>query len=300
MMVKVFKKPSQQAELYQSYDRLLKLWNVDVDEIDINTSYGSTHVITCGNPENKPLILFHGVGDNSALMWIYNARALSEHFYVIAVDTIGGPGKSKTNENYNKSFDQIKWIDQLLSYFSFDIVSICGVSNGAYLTQLYSIKRKERVAKAVCMAGSLFVDGQKDIKWKMMKVFLPEALFPTPNNAKKLVRKLTGDNYRAFTDNKVLMEHYTLLLKSFNNQAMFYHKMIAFSKEEFASIKDKITFFIGKKDVLAYSEEAIQDFTANQIPYKEFEIVGHAINHEIPNEINRELLSFLNVAHVSV
>lgn len=34
----------------------------------------------------------------------------------------------------------------------------------------------------------------------MMKVSLPEALFPTDKNVMKLIRKMTGSNYSAFTD----------------------------------------------------------------------------------------------------
>lgn len=292
-MVKVFKKPNMQDEIYQSYDNLVKLWNVDVAEINLNTSYGITHVMTCGDKNNKPLILFHGVGDNSALMWIYNAKALSEHFYVIAVDTIGGPGKSIPNIGYNKTFDQIKWIDELLNGLSLDVVNICGVSNGAYLTQLYAIKRQERVAKAICIAGSLFLHGQKSPMLKMMKVFLPEALFPTANNVNKLISKLTGENKAVFIDNKHIMEHYSLLLRTFNNKAMFYHKIEAFSSEDFKQIKSKILFLVGKKDILTYSDRVIEDFKLNQISYKEFEDVGHAINHEIAGIINQEIISFL-------
>lgn len=87
-------------------------------KLDIDTTYGTTHVIACGNEDNPPLVLFHGVGDDSALMWNYNAKFLSEHYRIYAVDTIGGPGKS-----------------------------VPSVSHGGYLAQLYALHRLERVKK---------------------------------------------------------------------------------------------------------------------------------------------------------
>ena len=111
--MKVFKSKKAEKLVLDTYNQLLVMWDVDIEERDISTSYGSTHVVLCGNEANPPLILFHGVGDNSALMWIYNAKALSHHFRVIAVDTIGGPGKSVPNKKYSKDFDDAKWIDEI-------------------------------------------------------------------------------------------------------------------------------------------------------------------------------------------
>lgn len=109
--------------------------------------YSVTHVIECGDKGKAPLILFHGVGDDAALMWVYNARELDEHFHIYAVDTIGGPGKSVPGEGYDASFDDVTWIDELPEQLRLDRVYMAGVSNGAYLTQLYMIRRPERVIR---------------------------------------------------------------------------------------------------------------------------------------------------------
>jgi pimeloyl-ACP methyl ester carboxylesterase len=106
--MKVFKSEKVKNKILCTYDQILEMWNVNKEEKDIITIYGTTHVIMCGNKNNPPLILFHGVGDNSAIMWIYNAAVLSRHFRLYAIDTIGGPGKSCPNKNYNKDFDDIK------------------------------------------------------------------------------------------------------------------------------------------------------------------------------------------------
>jgi len=99
--MKVYKSEKAKKRIYDTYNQLLDMWGVDKEEQDISTTYGTTRVILCGNKSKPPLVLFHGVGDNSALMWLYNARELACHFRIYAIDTIGGPGKSVPNRNYN-------------------------------------------------------------------------------------------------------------------------------------------------------------------------------------------------------
>lgn len=71
------------------------------------------------------MILFHGVGDDSALMWVYNAKRLGERYKLYAIDTMGGPGKSVPNENYNKDFDDIKCIDEVLNGLCMLLIMNC-------------------------------------------------------------------------------------------------------------------------------------------------------------------------------
>ncbi len=81
--------------------------------------------------------------------------ALGKHFHLFAVDTIGGPGKSTFTEAYNKDFDDVLWIDDILDGLSLPKTSIAGVSNGGYLVQLYTLCRSERVDKAISLAASV-------------------------------------------------------------------------------------------------------------------------------------------------
>jgi len=156
---------------------LVRAWGIPVTETDVQTPYGLTHLLLAGDPVNPPLLLFHGVGDDSAMMWLHNAQALAARFRLIAVDTIGGPGKSEPNAAYFGQFDQVIWMDSILDALGLDQVYIAGVSNGAYLTELYIARRPERVIRAVVMAGGLAVKGARSPIWRMMMVFLPEALY---------------------------------------------------------------------------------------------------------------------------
>ncbi len=289
--MKVFRSEKCRQQIYASYDKLLQMWNTPFEEIDISTYYGVTHVISCGNDDNPPLILFHGVGDNSALMWLYNAEFLSKHFRIYAVDTIGGPGKSCPNDNYNKEYDDIKWIDEVFSVLNIEKAYLAGVSNGTYLAQIYATKRPDKVVKAVCMAGSIPIGNFGSMK-VMMKVFMPEALMPTKKNALKLLEKISGKNSDVFTDNPLVVEHYQYLLKGFNNMAMQYHRIIHFTGEQIDAIRAKTLYLVGECDPFAKmgGKEALLQYKMNA---QFFPDVGHGINHEIAETVNELLVDYL-------
>lgn len=290
--MKVYRSLKAEKHIIDTYNQLLALWDIDKQEIDLPTSYGTTHVILCGKENNPPLVLFHGVGDDSALMWLYNAKELGQHFKLYAVDTIGGPGKSRTGKNYNADFDDVIWIDEILNTFNLKKASFLGVSHGGYLVQLYTLLRPERVDCPICLSSAVPVGNSGSPMKTMMKIFLPEALFPTRHNVTKLLKKLSGTNYGAFTENAVIMEHYRWLLKGFNNLAMAYHKVRTFSDEEILQLKDKVYYLAGLEDPFQKmgGTKALKSYNMN---VRFFTGAGHGINHELAGEINKMIIKIM-------
>ncbi|MFA9376564.1 MAG: alpha/beta fold hydrolase [Lachnotalea sp.] len=290
--MKAYKSKKSGENIIKTYDSLLRKWGIPVEEQMIKTCYGDTHIIVCGKEEGMPLVLFHGVGDDSAIMWIYNAKQLSEHFRLYAVDTIGGPGKSVMGKKYDKNFDDVMWIDEILENLKLEKVSLAGVSHGGYLVQLYSLMRPDKVDKAICLASSVPAKDSGSPMKTMIQIFLPEALFPTKRNIEKLIKKLSGDHYQVFTENLEIMEHYTYLLRGFNNMAMGYHKLKTFSSEEVDKIRNKVYYLVGLDDPF----EKLGGKTAlinAKMNVKFFEGVGHGINHEIFEEINDIIIKIM-------
>lgn len=289
--MKVYKNEKAELHILETYDKLLTLWGVETKEKDVDTYYGTTHVIECGKKSNPPLVLLHGVGDDSALMWYYNAKALAEHFSIYAIDTIGGPGKSRPNANYNKNFDQVQWMNEVFDKLKLEKFHLAGVSNGSYMAQHYGIRHPDRTLTIICMAGGIADEGSKSPLFRMLKVFLPEALFPTEKNTEKLIKKMTGTNYKAFTDNPALMDHFHWLGKGFNNMAMSYHKIEFFSETEFKPIRGKVLFLRGESDPLGDIKVDKEKLERHHLDYQFFPNVGHAINHEIADEINQIIIA---------
>ena len=288
--MKVYRSRKSGQVIRETYDRLLSLWECELRERDVETEYGTTHIIECGQEENPPLVLFHGVGDDSALMWIFNAPELSRYFHIFAIDTLGGPGKSVPNGNYNKDFDDIRWIDGVLDALRVDRAYFAGVSHGGYLVQAYTLHRPEKVIRTISISGTVPVGGKKNSMTAMMKIFLPEALFPTDRNVVKLIRKMSGKHSEVFTENRGIMAHYKALLKGFNNMAMGYHKIIAFSPEEVDRIRDRVVYLAGTEDPFEKlgGREILLKNHMNAVFY---DGAGHGLNHELAEEINRKIIS---------
>ncbi|MCI3919446.1 alpha/beta hydrolase [Paenibacillus sp. TRM 82003] len=291
--MKRYKSPEGKRLIIDSYDALLNSWGVPFEERDIGTTYGETHIITTGDAGNQPLLLFHGTADNSAMMWIYNIYDLTRHFYVIAVDAIGGSGKSEPNDQYYKNFDQVKWIDEILDSLDIRSTNICGVSYGAYLAYYYTVNRPEVINKAICLAGRI-PSSQYEVFSKMIGAFLPEALWPSERNSKKLLRKLCGSNYIVFEQNEELMKHSYYLLKYFNNKSMMYHGITMIDNAAITGLREKVMFIIGDRDTLSNYPKAIRKLEENKLQFKIIEDTGHAINHEQAFLINKEIVEFIN------
>ena len=287
--MKVYRTPKMQQAILSTYDKLLAQWNVAVEEMDIETTYGSTHVIACGDKNLPPLVLFHGVGDDSALMWIYNAEYLSRYYRVYAVDTMGGPGKSVPGKGYDKNFDDVLWIDEVLQGLGLEQAYFAGVSMGGYLVKLYAVYRSERMLKGISISGALSTTKDKGQMSAMMKIFLPEALFPTKKNVVKLIKKLSGTNSAVFTDNEDIMEHYTYLLRGFNNMAMGYHKVRSFEDHEIDIIRQKVVFLAGLEDPFEKlgGADILKEY---QMKVTFYPNAGHGLNHEKADEINAKIV----------
>ncbi|MFZ4193221.1 alpha/beta fold hydrolase [Paenibacillus sp. NPDC058898] len=293
--MKRFKSDNGQKLIYESYDRLLAGWAVPYESHNISTSYGITHVITAGSPDLPPLLLLHGTGDNVAMMWIYNVAELSRNFRIIAVDNIGGSGKSEPNDRYARDFKQAEWLDEILEAMNVDTVYIAGVSYGAYLAYHYAIVRPDRVNKIVCLAGGIS-GSQFEVMSKMMRAFLPEALFPSERNVRKLLRKLCGTHADAFENNPELMQHWYYLLKYFNNRSMMKHTITIYSAADVQAIRDKSLFVMGEQDLLSYYPKAVARLKANGMRYRIVKDAGHAINHEVPELVHEEIIGFCREA----
>ena len=276
--------------ILESYDRLLSSWACEVKERDIGTFYGTTHILECGQEDLPPLVLFHGVGDDSALMWIYNAPELSKYFRLYAIDTLGGPGKSMPGEHYGKGFDNVRWMHEVLDALGIEKAYFAGVSMGGYLVQVYTLRHPERELKTISISGTVPAGGKKSSLAAMMKIFLPEALLPTERNVVKLLRKLSGENHAVFTENREIMDHYRSLLKGFNNRAMGYHQVTAFTPEEVDRIRDKVTYLVGTEDPFEKigGREVLERNHMNAVFYEK---AGHGLNHERADEINRKIIS---------
>lgn len=294
-MIRVFKNVKGKEDVLKSYNHLLKLWNTDIEEIDLETRYGITHCIIAGDKKNPPLLMFHGVGDNSAVMWLVNIKELSKHFYCIAVDTLGGPGKSIPNDNYSiKSFNQVEWINEVVELLKIDKFNIVGVSNGAAIAYKYVIYESQKVNKVVCVEGGIVTSPIKSMISTLLLLF-PEILIPTKKNLIKAMSKLVSPNSNIYTKYPEVIEHIIKVVKVHNTKAMFGHKLEKYDKKQALKIREKFYFIIGDYmvETTKSRKEFVEILSDGGFKYDIIKNAGHAVNHEQPEIVNNKIISYL-------
>ena len=78
---------------YCGVDEAIALSPVPVEESDVQTSFGTTHVLTAGDPSKPPLVALHGAAISST-MWLPLLPALTVSHHVRMLDAIGDMNKS--------------------------------------------------------------------------------------------------------------------------------------------------------------------------------------------------------------
>jgi hypothetical protein len=127
-----FKTPEGEAMFLAAYDAVLKRWPVPFEELDIPTRFGMTHVVAAG-PKNTPaLVLLHGYMATS-VMWAPNIADFSQDYRVYAIDVMGQPSKSMSDEPIGDAADYVAWLTATRDGLNLGRVSLLGMSFGGSL-----------------------------------------------------------------------------------------------------------------------------------------------------------------------
>ena len=287
--MKVFKSEKARRALLEDYDRLLGAWGVPYEEFDVAGEHGVTHVIAAGDVSAPPLLLLHGVGDNSAVMWLYNIGALTAKYRCYAVDTIGGPGKSVPGSGYGKGFDQSAWLIGVLDGLGVDDCFAAGVSNGAVMAFALA-ERTERIKKLVCIEGGLVLNEKAGLS-TMLKAF-PEALLPTDGNVIKLMKKFACPREGFFEDCPEVTRHMILIMRAHNQMAMRWHSPKTYDPTLAAALRERALFLLGEYS--GASSNRYTDVLAHEgFAWKVINNAGHGANMEQPETVNAYMTEFL-------
>jgi pimeloyl-ACP methyl ester carboxylesterase len=287
MQLKRFRTEKGREQIELSYGELLAAWPVPWESRLVPTLYGSTHVVIAGPLGAPPLVLFHGVGDDAAVMWLYNIEELAARYRCYAVDTMGGPGRSVPGEGYGPGFRQAQWMEAVWRGLGIEKAGVVGVSYGGWLATEAALSLPDLVSRIVVLAGGI---AGGNVMLRMLKVFLPALLVPTERSMRKALFKLGGPS--AIEDER-LFRHVALLFRQYNPQAMRYHRTRAFSDEELRRLADRCLWLLGANDVLADVKRSEERFRALGLHYRIIPEAWHSINHNQPQLVDRLVVEFL-------
>jgi pimeloyl-ACP methyl ester carboxylesterase len=135
------------AGFKRAYQDAVDDWPVRVTSADVPTSYGTTHLLICGEQAAPPVLLLPGAGATAAV-WRDVAAGLSGSHRVIAADPIGQAGLSTPSDLPIKTASDLAgWLDQVLGSLAITRAALIGHSYGAWIAVRYALHAPDRVSR---------------------------------------------------------------------------------------------------------------------------------------------------------
>ena len=272
------------AKYMTAYEAMFSLWKVPHDAIDLETSYGSTHINVSGPIDGYPLILLHAVSLSSTA-WFANIAELSATHRVYAVDGIGDAGKSIAECLLEKRSDYAQWLREVFDGLNIDKGCLLGHSYGGWLALNMALAYPERLRKIVLLAPAASIYPMNLLT--KIGLHLPFKVRPPA----RFVFKMIASKGTVFEERFIhLMEMVTRYCVP---ATMF---PTVYTDEELKQIEMPALLLIGAGEKIYNPKKAI-DRAQRLMPALDAEIipnVGHTLNMEQPETINSRILEFLS------
>ena len=144
--------PPADGPFVELYDRAVEsLLDVDVSDAWVDTGAGRTHLLTAGDPDARPVVLFQGstLTNPVTLSWI---QALADEYCLLAPDTPGQPGKSAADP----PAEYAAWVLDVLDGLDLDRPATVGISHGGGLVLEAAVRAPDRIGPAALVVPSGF------------------------------------------------------------------------------------------------------------------------------------------------
>jgi pimeloyl-ACP methyl ester carboxylesterase len=259
----------------------------------VDTAYGPTFVRISGPATAPALVLLHGAG-GSALHWLPNVAALSEHYRTYAVDIVGDHGRSVYTRQLESAEDYSKWLDDLLDGLELERdVDLVGLSYGGWIAARYSLHAPDRVRKVVLLApGGTISPIPFSFVWRGMLVALPHRYF-----IKSFLYWMLED--LAQTDEgSLILDQATdsafLAIRSYKPRRMAAPDVL--TDAELQSFAMPVLFVVGEHEKLYVATEAVERLNrvAPKIQTRTVTGAGHDLTIVRADVVNRTIVEFLD------
>lgn len=282
----VYKSKKWETELLYCYDTILQKWPVPFEEMLVRTPAAKTHILLSGNPDGKPLFLFHGTGNNS-LMWRYNVEELGKKYRLYLIDTPNDPGKSAASAAFKPPESYTEWIGGLIDELELGKISIVGHSKGGWLALNAVINFPEKIDKTVLLAPAAGLISK--LNPEFLKRSLKVGLFPSEKNVTEYLKYMYGSKREINAD---YAKYLSNLIKGTKSKPAAHRE---FTDEELHGIKSPVLLVFGEHERSIDYKQAIKRAEANieNLQTMIVEETGHALQGEKPEEINRLIAGFV-------
>ncbi|MDE5931071.1 MAG: alpha/beta hydrolase [Lachnospiraceae bacterium] len=170
--------------VWELYDRQLEDLKIPYKNLYIDTLFGKTHLVECGNLEGKPLLVFHGGNATTAYNLKY-CEFLLHDFHIFAVDTIGHPGKSAEVSLSPHNQDYGKWAVDVIKGLGFDKMACFGGSFGAGILVKAMCAAPDVIERSILLVPSAIKNAPA---YKSINMVFPMLMFLLTHKERWFVR----------------------------------------------------------------------------------------------------------------
>ena len=280
----IFTTPEGHANYMSAYEAMFSLWNVPHDSIDVQTSYGLTHINASGPGDGYPLVLLHGAGLSSTV-WFVSIAQLSANHRVYAVDEIGDAGKSIADCLLEKPGNYADWLREVFDGLNIERCNLLGHSYGGWLTLNMALAYPDRLRKIVLLAPAASFYPLALVS----KLFLNLPLMIRP--PARSVFKMIGSKGTVFEEAFI---HLMEMVTKYCVPATIFPTV--YTDEELKRIEMPALLLIGDREKIYNPRKAI-DRAQRLIPNLTAEIIpnaGHILIIDQPEIINARILEFIS------
>jgi pimeloyl-ACP methyl ester carboxylesterase len=281
----IFRTAEARDRLMAIYEERMADWPVAYEELNVETSYGTVHVIASGPADGEPVLLLHA-SELSATSWGPNIEAFDgDRTY--AIDHIGEVNKSRLADVdvYPKSRDEIADLyAEIADKLGVERSVVVGASNGGFAAMSYTIRHPERVSKLILpgpmgltappLQMGLRLVAAQFIHWRWVERGALEWILGTSPT----VLEPYG-------------EWFTWVMRGSFPRVV---PPTGIPAEELATIEVPVLLFLGTEDNLVGDPEKA---AAAAAVMKNVETVvvesAHLVNVEVADEVNRVIAEFL-------
>ncbi len=282
----LFEDQQQRSEFLAAYDRVMAdRWPVPWQSKQIETRFGTTHVIESGPADGKPIVLLHGGGTCSA-MWFSIVGYLAEAGYrTIAFDRVGDVGRSTIKELPDDAQKLADWLLDCLDATGLDSPPMIGLSYGAFLNINFARYYPDRIDSIVMLTpGGVFA--KLRLWWTLrMMISIGSGYRPLIRNAFSYIsggREPDAD----------LFELARLAWSIWKGPE---YMPPVYSDEELRAVTHPSLLLVGDRDVI-YSPTKVIQRARNTMPNLAAELIpggGHTLSTDEPKAVSQRVVSFL-------
>jgi pimeloyl-ACP methyl ester carboxylesterase len=283
-----FRDDAAQRRFLAAYDAAIEYWPTPPDQQDVETCFGTTHVLMSGPSSGSPIVLLHAIAVSSPA-WYADIAAFADAHPVYAIHTITDPGRSRQSVPVRSGDDYTAWLAEVLAALGLERVHLVGLSYGGWLALNQARRAPDGLASvtAVDPVGALG-RGPADF---MVKI-VPDSLLALAKSEKAIHRMLRRLN-NGTVPSQPLLDLSVASLLTFRAKQPFPRKQ---SDAELCSIDlPTLLFFCGHSPVNRAHWAA--ERSRRCIPHVEVEVVanaGHMLPVEHPALFTERVLRFVD------